>query len=201
MSVRLSDEELAAVVQRAHEIHSLQGRLEESRSGLDDYVKVAEELGVPKEAMLQALNERFAFLNREVESGQLVFARSSDGRCYAAKVVSSTEDSVSVRFLNGGEARVGRHELLEASFMPGSLYEYHSPSYMTYLRSQVVRFDVDSLTVTFNYWGTEETVPLSKVRTSRPRSGPGLPPWVYTVAIALGSGVAGVLLTLFLQGL
>jgi hypothetical protein len=72
---------------------------------------------------------------------------------------------------------------------------------MTYLKSTVVRFDRDALTVTFNYWGTEETVPLSKVRTSRPRSGPGVPPWVYTVAIALGSGIAGALLTMFLRGL
>ena len=191
MEVRLSDEELAAVVQRAHDIHTLQGRIGEERRGLDEYVKVAEEMGVPREAMMQALNERFAFLDREIETGQIVFAKSEDGRAYAAKVVSSGEDSVQVRYLNGGEARVGRHELQEATFSPGTVYEYHSPSYMMYLKSQVVRYDRDSMTVTFNYWGTEETVPLSKVRVPRPRTGPGVPPWVYTVVAALGSGVIG----------
>jgi hypothetical protein len=191
MDVRLSDEELAAVVQRAHEIGSLQGRLDESRRGLEEYVKVAEEMGVPREAMMQALSERFSFLDREIETGTLVFAKSSDGRAYAAKVVSAGEDSVHVRFLNGGEARVGRHELQEASFSPGAQYEYHSPSYMMYLKSAVVRFDRDAMTVTFNYWGTEETVPLSKVRTARPRTGPGVPPLVYTLDNALGTGVVG----------
>lgn len=195
MAVQLTDEELAAVVQRAHEISSLQGRLEESRRGLDEYVKVAEELGVPRDAMMQALSERFAFLDREIETGTLVFAMSSDGRSYAAKVVSAGEDSVQVRFLNGGESRIGRHELQEASFSPGAQYEYHSPSYMMYLKSQVVRFDRDALTVTFNYWGTEETVPLSKVRTPRVRTGPGVPPWVYTVVTALGTGVIGAAVT------
>jgi len=191
MEVRLSDEELAAVVQRAHEISSLQERLEGSKRGVEDYIKVAEEMGVPREAMVQALNERFAFLNREIETGQLVFARSSDGRAYAAKVMSCDGDSATVRFLNGGEARIGRHELQEPNFSPGTSYEYLSPSYMCYVRTQVVKFDRDSLTVTFNYWGTEETVPLAKVRTPKPKSGPGMPPWVLTVVTALGSGIVG----------
>jgi hypothetical protein len=201
MDVRLSDEELAAVVRRAHEITSLQGRLEEGRNSLDEYVRAAEEMGVPREAMMQALHERFAFLERDVEPGTLVFALSGDGRHYAAKVLKCDGDSLAVRFLNGGEGVVGRHQLQEPSFSPGSEYEYHSPSYMMYLKAQAVRYDRDALTVTFNYWGTEETVPLAKVRTVKPRSGIGPPPWVYTLAIALGSGVLGAVLALVLRGL
>lgn len=194
MDVRLSDEELAAVVNRAHEIHSLQDRLEESKGSLDEYVRAAEEMGVPREAMVQALNERFAFLTREIEPGQLVFAKSGDGRHYAAKVVAVNKDAVAVRFLNGGDGTVGRHELQEASFAPGTDYEYHSPSYMMHLKASVVRYDRDAMTVTFNYWGTEETVPLSKVRTAKPRTpGKGMPPWVLNVVIAASSGAIGAL--------
>jgi hypothetical protein len=72
---------------------------------------------------------------------------------------------------------------------------------MMYLKAQAVRYDRDALTVTFNYWGTEETVPLAKVRTVKPRSGIGPPPWVYTLAIALGSGVVGAVLVMLLRGL
>jgi hypothetical protein len=195
MDVRLSDEELAAVVQRAHEIQSLQGRLEESRTSMDDYVRVAEEMGVNREAMVQALTERFAFLDREIEPGLLVFAKSGDGRCYPAKVVTTNGDMVSVRFLNGGEARVGRHELQEATFAPGAQYEFLSPSYQMYCKAQVSRFDRDSLTVTFNYWGTEETVPLAKVRMPKPRAKGSVPPWVYALVASLSTGVVGAIVT------
>jgi hypothetical protein len=199
MDLRLNDEELAAVVQRAHEIQSLQGRLDETKTSVEDYMRVAEEMGVSREAMQQALSERFAFLHREIEPGTLVFARSSDGRGYAAKVVSSDGDAVHVRFLNGGDARVGRHELQEPSFAPGATYEFFSPSYSMYVRGQVTRFDRDALTVSYSAWGSEETVPLSKVRTPRPRSGPGVPPWVYTLLISLGAGIGATVLTLLLS--
>jgi hypothetical protein len=194
MEVRLSDEELAAVVRRAHEIHALQGRLEESRGSLGEYVAAAEEMGVPRDAMMQALNERFAFLNREVTPGMLVFARSSDGRNYAAKVVSADGDAVAVRFLNGGEGTVGRHELQEASFAPGAVYEYYSPMNMRYVRGSVVRYDQDAVGVTFNTWGIEETVSLAKVRTPHPNS-KGVPAWVWIAVAALGSGAVATFVT------
>jgi hypothetical protein len=194
MEVRLSDEELAAVVRRAHEIQALQGRLEQSRGTMEEYVSAAEEMGVPRDAMMQALNERFAFLNREIEPGLLVFARSSDGRYYAAKVLEARGDAVAVRFLNGGEGTVGRHELQEAAFAPGTDYEYQSPSYMMHVRATVVRYDRDAMTVTFNYWGTEETVPLSKVRTVKPRVG-GVPAWVWTLVSALSTGAVATFVT------
>lgn len=194
MDVRLSDEELADVVRRAHEIQSLQGRLDGTRGSIEEYVRAAEETGVPREAMLQALNERFAFLTREIENGQLVFAKSGDGRQYPAKVIAVTGDAVSVRFLNGGEGIVGRHELADANFAPGTDYEYLSPSYMVHMKAPVARYDRDAMTVTFNNWGTEETVPLAKVRTLRPKKAAGtISPWILTVAVSAGTGILGAI--------
>ena len=196
MEVRLSDEELASVVQRAHEISSLHERLGEAPRSLDEYVKVAEEMGVPREAMMQALIERFAFLDKEIEAGLLVFARSEDGRSYPAKVLSSDGDSVKVRFLNGSESRVGRQALQDASFTPGATYEYYSPSMAMFTKSQVSRFDSDAQTVTFSKWGTEETVPLAKVRTARPRpqGASNMGSAIYLVVAGAG-GLIGALAT------
>ena len=59
--LNLSDEEVAAVVQRAHEISALEHRLESSEAQFEQYVKVAEEMGVPREAMEQALNDGLHF--------------------------------------------------------------------------------------------------------------------------------------------
>jgi hypothetical protein len=90
---------------------------------------------------------------------------------------------------------VGRHELQEPSFAPGAQYEFFSPSYSMYVRGQVSRFDRDSLTVTYNCWGSEETVPLAKIRVPKPRSGPGVPPWVYTVVASMATGIGAAIVT------
>lgn len=199
MDTRLSDEEVAAVVQRAHEIQFLQERIGEGPSGIEQYVKVAEELGVSREAMLQALGERFVFLGGEIEVGAIVLAPSDDAREYPAKVVSTDGDSVLVRFLNGGEGRVGRHHLREATFSPGTEYEYYSPMSFMYVRGRVTRLDRDALTATFNTWGIEETVPLAKVRTPRQRARLA-PVWInYVLAAAVSGSIAALVTWLVLR--
>ena len=194
--IHLTDDEIASVVERAHEISSLEGRLDTEKSDLEQYVKIAEEMGVPRVAMEQALNERFAFLEEKLEEGQMVFAESGDKYFYLARIVASGENSVQVEFFNGGDGTVGRHELQRATFAPGTLYDYYSPMKMMYVRGRVARYDKQNLTVTFNTWGVEETVPVAKVRLRKDaKTGVTLSSWMIAVATGLGGAAFATFIT------
>ncbi len=197
----LNQEELAQVVQRAHEIESVQERLEATDNTIDDYVSAAGEMGISEAAMRQALEERFAFIVGEIEEGTLVFAKSGDGRSYPAKVKSVGEKAIDVEFLNGGSATVSRHELQEANFSPGTRFSYYSPMNMSYINGAVVSVNRTALTATFNTWGIEETVPLSKVRINKPSNFPKLEfkTWMLIAGGVLSGGVIGALITMVLR--
>ena len=200
--IRLTDEEIAEVVQRAHEIHALERRFEEQGSEIDQYVQVAEEMGVPREAMVQALGERFVFLEEHLEVGQLVFAKSGDGHSYVARVDGVFESRAQVRFLNGSDASVGLHELQRASFTPGSPVEYFSKEYGMNVRGRCVSYNKDGHTLTVSTWGEEHTVPLEKVRLRGPRA--PLPfkenlIWILAGASLLVGGGVGALVMYFVM--
>ncbi|MCH7905002.1 MAG: hypothetical protein IH944_10610 [Armatimonadetes bacterium] len=186
----LSDEEVAAVVQRAHEIHSLEDRLDTSESQYEQYVKVAEEMGVPRDAMMQALNERFAFLEETLNEGDFVFAKSGDGHHYVARIDKVVDSGAHVKFLNGSEAAVGLHDLRKASFTPGSSLDFLSKDYGMFIRGRCVQFNSAAQTVTVSAWGEEYTVPLHKVRIRKERSPSKFNARALILMIAL-SAVAG----------
>ena len=57
-TIHLSEEQVRETVQRAREIAEHSPAPAASVSDLEAYVRAAEELGIPREAMLQALRER-----------------------------------------------------------------------------------------------------------------------------------------------
>ena len=186
----LSDEEVAAVVQRAHEIHSLEDRLDTSEAQFEQYVKVAEEMGVPRDAMMQALNERFAFLDETLNEGDFVFAKSGDGHYYVARIDKVVESGAHVQFLNGSEAAVGMPDLRKASFTPGSSLEFLSKEFGMYVKGKCVQYNSAARTVTLSSWGEEYTVPLSKLRIRKEKSPSNRDARSLALMIAL-SAVAG----------
>ena len=190
MQKHLTDEEISQVVERAHEIHSLENRLVPSESQYEQYVKVAEEMGVPREAMMQALNERFAFLEETLNEGDFVFAKSGDGHYYVARINKVVESGARVQFLNGSHASVGLHDLRQASFTPGSSLDFLSKEYGMYIKGRCEQYNSAAQTVTVSAWAEEYTVPRSKVRLRKEKSPSKLDARSIIVMIAL-SAVAG----------
>ena len=189
---RLSDEEIAAVVERAHEISELETRLKPGESEMEQYVRVAEEMGVPREAMEQALKERFAFLEEKLDTGQIVFAKSGDGHFYLAKVKSAAEGRAQIKFMNGSDAVVGVHELQRATFTPGTQMDFYTKQYGMYIRGTCEAFNETAQTISLRAWGEMHSVPLDKVRLRKEQPGlnVSIKTWMIAGVSLLAGGVA-----------
>lgn len=158
----LEPELLSDVLRRAQEIQSSSQVL--AQDDLEEYIVAAEEAGISREATLQALRERLGFPVHVPAPGEYVFARSADGHFYMAKLEGVSDQTATVKFLNGGTTSLPVSDLREVSFTPGQRLNYLSPSMNMWVSQPVVHFNRDTLTVTFNYWGTVENVSVDKVR-------------------------------------
>lgn len=195
----LEPELLSDVLRRAQEIQSAQVLQQDE---LEEYIVAAEEAGISREATLQALRERLGFPTHVPAPGEYVFARSADRHFYMAKLENVSGQTAQVKFLNGGTATVSMSDLREVALSPGQRLNYMSPSMSMWVSSPVVRFNRDSLSVTFNYWGTEETVSVEKVRllNNTPLSVADQAKLrIGMVWTALGAGVLGFALGWFLR--
>ena len=116
--MRLTDDELRDVLQRAEEIQHASRSEDEMHAELEAVIGAAEEVGLARSAVERALRERLNLV-RTPNVGALVFAKSADGKFYVAEVLSISPDGVRVRFLRGSEHVVAHDELRPASFIPG----------------------------------------------------------------------------------
>jgi len=157
----LEPELLSDVLRRAQEIQSSQVLAQDD---LEEYIVAAEEAGISREATLQALRERLGIPVHIPAPGEHVFARSADGHFYMAKLEGVTDQTATVKFFNGSPATLPVSDLREVSLTPGQRLNYLSPSMNMWVTQPVVHFNRDTLTVTFNYWGTIETVSFDKIR-------------------------------------
>lgn len=196
---QLEPELLSDVLRRAQEIQSAQAL---HHNDLEEYLVAAEEAGISREATQQALRERLGFPTHVPAPGEYVFARSADRHFYMAKLEAVNGQSATVKFLNGGHATVSITDLREVALSPGQRLNYLSPSMSMWVTQPVVRYNRDTLTVTFNYWGTEETVSVEQVRllnnaplsiSDQAKLRMGM------VWSALGGGVVGLVIGLLLR--
>lgn len=195
----LEPEILSDVLRRAQEIQSSQALHHDE---LEEYLVAAEEAGISREATQQALRERLGFPTHVPAPGEYVFARSADRHFYMAKLEAVNGQSASVKFLNGGHATVSLTDLRDIALSPGQRLNYFSPSMNMWVTQPVVRYNRDTLTVSFNYWGTEETVSVEKVRllnntplsiSDQAKLKAGM------IWSALGGGVVGLVIGLLLR--
>ncbi len=166
----LSTEDLSGVLRRAQEIDSGQGH----STDLEAYVQAAEEAGISREATMQAIRERLGYPVSAAKLGDFVFARSSDGHYYAAKVESTQEKSARVRFMNGAEVEMPLSDLREFKLMPGEKLNYLSPAAGFWANGTVSTYNPDARVVVIESWGTTESVALDKVRLLAQNAGRGL---------------------------
>ena len=160
----MDDQELQTVLRRAQEIDSRQGLLLRTQEDVDSFVSAAEETGISREAVLQALQERMRLPMEEYEPGSFVFAKAADGKFHVATLLRSDSGSARVRFLSGAEHSCGVYDLRVFSLTPGQRVEFFSPSMSMWSSGAVNGSNMDARTITVSHWGTEETISFEKIR-------------------------------------
>ncbi len=196
MAHQLSEIEIREVLARAEEIHARGGG---SASSMDSeaVLRAAEEAGLPREAVEQALRERLDLLEAPPNSGDLVFAKSSDGRYYVAEVVDSTERSIRVRFLKGGEHARAGSDLRPCRFLPGGRITVPWPGW-GWWGCTIVSYDATKRKVkVYDGWSAEKTFPISEVRLDPSRRRGAMSRakaylWLAGVSLLAGGALGGL---------
>lgn len=160
----------ADLLRRAQEIDEQTRLMLEPYPEYTEVIRAAEEVGIARDATLQALRERMSLPVQAFEPGTRVFAKSADGHFYAATLEKIQGRTAHIRFVNGSEHVADMTDLRMFSLTPGQKLMFHSPSYGMWVQAEVVRFNRDSGSVTVNAWYQEETVPLEKVRLVKERA-------------------------------
>jgi hypothetical protein len=190
---QLTEQQAREVLARAEEIH-FGGDITS-----DAVLRAAEEAGLSREAVEQALRERFQHLEAPPHKGELVFAKSGDGCFYVAEVLDATPDAASVRFLAGGTRNVGVQDMRQASFTPGQRLTVNWPGYGWHPAS-VISYDVGTGELKVRGWAAETTVSTSDVRLEAESESPGKGALVkaYMAGLFCG-GVIGAVVTWWLM--
>jgi hypothetical protein len=165
-TIHLSEEQVRETVQRAREIAEQSPAPAASMTDLEAYVRAAEELGIPREAMLLALRERVQVPTEAFREGETVFAPSVDGHWYPAQIVTTGDHSVTVRFVSGGEHTCAPGDLRSLSLVPGRKVEIDAKGWGWWgARVQKYVEETGKVHVVHDDWSEhKETVPLHKVR-------------------------------------
>ncbi len=192
----LNQEQLREVLARAEEIQRESGSSISERE-VDQLINAASEVGLSREAVLQALRERVDLVEPP-KAGERVFAASTDGHFYPARVVSVSDTSARVRFQRGTEHNLRLNELRPFAFIPGQRVVCLWP-WWGWWTCDVVSYDEagDELKVTDGW--TERTFAAAEVRLPKEKSRTR-PEWkarvtVWVLSAAAAGGAIGSLLT------
>src|SRR5215831_3682594 len=117
-SLHFSEEEKRETLRRAQEIAEAPKPVAPA-DDLQAYLDAAEEAGVPRSAMLAALQERLIVSGQPFKEGDLVLAPSADGACYPARIELLADSDATVQFISGGEHTVSLGLLRPLGIVPG----------------------------------------------------------------------------------
>jgi len=164
-NLQLSEADLSDTLTRARAIAE-QGQALALRAG--DYealVAAGEEMGIPRDAILQALRERHPVATEVITLGQLVFAPSMDGSWYPATVASLGDHTATVRFINGGEHTCAPGDLRSLTLVPGRKVQADWPTW-GWCDVTVEKYDEKSGKVTLSDGWSKKSFELDKIRLS-----------------------------------
>jgi hypothetical protein len=120
--LHLSEEELQETLARARQLSRLSYG-EDSDTAMEPYLRAGEEVGIPREALKQALSERLALSTPEFSVGDTVFAPSVDGFWYSAQVLTLDGARSTVRFFKGSEHSCATADLRALALIPGRMLQ------------------------------------------------------------------------------
>lgn len=191
--MRLTDDELRDVIERAEEIERTTRSGEEMRAELEAVIGAGEEIGLTRAAVERALRERLD-LGPPPTTGDRVFARSADGRYYVADVVSISGDDIRVRFLRGSEHTVTPDQVRRCEFVPGQRVMCDWPWWGPW-SCTVITFDPPSQYLKLSdRWGSSTTCHVSDVwiEPERKPNDRALRKRASATLIGLGAGVGAL---------
>jgi len=164
--LQLNEEDLSQTTRRAFELATIGQDATTLEKKFADYIRATEELGIPRDAVLQALREQLNVHDMEVESGQRVFAPSDDGHWYAATVTSVNGEQTTVRFDSGGARSCEKMSLRPFSLAPGLVVHACHKGDDSWWAARIRSYnpEKDKVEVVYRLDGTTETLPLKRIR-------------------------------------
>ncbi len=169
--LELTQEEVNKAVVRATQIAEEKvepGQPASPAASFESYVAAAEEIGIPRDAMLQALREQHVLPSISYKVGDQVFAKSVDGAYYAASIIEVNEDNTAqVRFVGGSHHRVTLNDLRPFALVPGAILQFQDEAQLgsgIWYSGKLVDYNADRQKVTMTLVGTSYTVPVTMVR-------------------------------------
>ncbi len=164
--MRLTDEQVRRVLARAEEIGDAQ-LPSAINAEIDAVVEAGMAVGLPRAALERALREELNLPARSPVTGDLVFARSTDERYYAAEVLSVAREELPVRFLRGGEHSVTPDEVRPCRFLPGERVVVNWPWWGEWTCT-VESHDAERQEVTVSDgWDSSKAFPIAEVWLAR----------------------------------
>lgn len=202
MHGQLTEEQVRDALSRAEELHLRSALAEGHSPALESVLNAAEEMGISRDAMPQALQEKLGKPMETPEVGDMVFARSADNNYYVANVVAAEAGRVRVRFLSGGEDTLPEDALRPCNFVPGMKVFAQWPVWGWY-KGDVISYDAKKGKLLVSDGWSEKKFSISEVRLEPVKQKSGSTRsklyWtLITVGIALG-GPLGALVTWLLM--
>jgi hypothetical protein len=115
----LDQQDLTEVLQRAQALDTTRVIAPETGQDLESFLRAAEEIGISRETVLQALREKLGHPLEGIAPGDQVFAKSADGAFYVATVSAVQGNAATVRFISGSDHTLPLSDLRGFSILPG----------------------------------------------------------------------------------
>ncbi len=129
MNQRWDEATTREVLARAEEIQLSERFPVDVEDSTNDLLRAAEEAGLSRSAVTQALRERLAVERTPIEPGSLVLAEFGQGKLYAAEVLDLHPGRAKVRFFSGVEALVSLEDVEHFQMMPGQVVRCPWPNW------------------------------------------------------------------------
>lgn len=173
MQSYLNDQETREILVRAEEIQQQQRQDIEIGQRTEDVVAAAEEAGLSREAVLQALRERQSVRSAPIRVGALVFAPTDDEKLYVAEVLTLEDGHANVRYLSGSDHVVLESDLRPFQMLPGQKVRCDWPGW-GWWTCTVVSCDRENRIVrASDGWGTTKIFSLKDVYVQIPAKNEG----------------------------
>jgi hypothetical protein len=159
----LSQEDLTDVLQRAQAIEVHKVTAPDAHGDTEVFLRAAEEVGISREAVLQALREKLGHPLEGIAVGDRVFAKSADGAFYVATVAQTQSSTATVRFLNGSDHLLPLTDLRGFAILPGQKIQAKWPTW-GWCTVEVEKYDPEKEIVTATDGLKSRPFPLEEVR-------------------------------------
>ena len=206
--MQLSDDEFRDVLARAEEIQRESRRGDEMNAEFEAVIEAAGEVGLSRSAVERALRERLDLpvIPTPPKTGSMAFAKSADGKYYAAEVLAVSEHDARVRFLRGSEHVATLDEVRSASLIPGERVVVNWPWWGPWTCTVISYDSAKQRVKVSDGWGDTKIFPVSEIwltPSKQTNSGKRARSRVYvtllSVGAAVGAAVGGIATALLLR--